>query len=1170
MKANRIISCFNGGGKTLSYLLPAFFAVVGMRPFAALSAFADGALVKLTSSDYLDSIIGVDGSWGNNGADKTKMFDGDTSSFFDPDSNTLSDCWAGVALKKPMVPTRVRYYGRADFGHRPRGCVVYGANTADRSDAVELARLDPWINVRGERWNGNSWLELPIPANTSAYTYLYIRSTGTDGKKEAYGCGCLGELEFYGYDTDGEAEGTLSAPVLSGMAAILNNTFSAIVSRPDADCDIEAQRRAKGGEWENVPKMFADQTSGQLQYTCIVASEAAYDFRFRSRSGKLASEWVNVVGDTVYYPALSGDWIGTSGSYNNTGTTGALAFNGNVNDFVDGPNKDPFWTGLDFGEEKTVYGVRFVPRPDQPSRMKNATFEISNNADFEDDRDNGRTNTVFYTVESSPSANVIAVVQLDEPLAGRYVRYSAPGESHGNVAEVEFYTGADDITDAPKSPSVAMDDNLSVTLSWSNAGVVSRYDEIVVYRSLYEGGPWTEVAQLAPATTTWNDATSTLKIGPTYYYALAYRSGSGDDVIEGPKTTDRISVLRLRQLERSPEDLTTLRVGVTAIHEGEYYDANNNHDTMPFDGNTGTFCDLSLTDGAVGVDLGESNPYAILACRVARRRDGDEGVRLRLDGAGLYGSNSLEGQDGRWPFANCLLVGGFTVQDDDYHFFVVPSENRNVLRYLYVTRLGQKFNGNVAELELYGCLPEDLDNVEFPDLIDTPTPRTVRSPGGGITVSWDASASSGATYDVLKMASGSGVWETLATGLTSTSYFDAAVENGFTYEYRVGVNAGGEYGVGTSSGPLFYYRAGTGTGLWARYGAPFTKGFSSNETPDYKYTVDPNIDFNWEYGALSPLTATDYVRVDWEGELEVPLSDTYNFRAESDDGFTIVIDGRDDVINNYGSGGIFDASLALSAGRHRVQVHFQENYGRQYCRLYWSTASLPREIIPATQFYTVANPLTAVPEPWVDARPFECDRHGVANFNPDGTLTLASPFGNGFAGNDDRIMFAWQDVKGDFDCRFRYARAEDGLANNNEKLMLMARFGLATGAPFAATILNLVDNAPDYNGYSVKYRPAQGGEIAEPSGGSYVRVTGKSGWLRLVRRGRTFMFYAKESLSDPWIAVGSYTFADGVEVPQTIQIGPAVAGRWNGNRQLRTFTVSNFEVRRPGLAVFVR
>ena len=138
--------------------------------------------------------------------------------------------------------------------------------------------------------------------------------------------------------------------------------------------DIEAHRREKGGEWENVPKMFSDQTSGQLQYTCIVSSEAACDLRFRSRSGKLASEWVNVVGDTVYYPALSGDWIGTPGSYSNSGNTGAMAFNGNVNDFVDGPNNGPFWTGLDFGEEKAVYGVRFVPRPDQTGRMVNATF----------------------------------------------------------------------------------------------------------------------------------------------------------------------------------------------------------------------------------------------------------------------------------------------------------------------------------------------------------------------------------------------------------------------------------------------------------------------------------------------------------------------------------------------------------------------------------------------------------------------------------------------------------------------------------------------------------------------------------------------------------------------------------------------------------------------------
>jgi hypothetical protein len=59
---------------------------------------------------------------------------------------------------------------------------------------------------------------------------------------------------------------------------------------------------------------------------------------------------------------LSGKHIGLPGSYHDQGDTGDKAFDGNTGTFYDAAEEDNSWTGLDFGEEKTVASVRYSPR----------------------------------------------------------------------------------------------------------------------------------------------------------------------------------------------------------------------------------------------------------------------------------------------------------------------------------------------------------------------------------------------------------------------------------------------------------------------------------------------------------------------------------------------------------------------------------------------------------------------------------------------------------------------------------------------------------------------------------------------------------------------------------------------------------------------------------------
>lgn len=182
---------------------------------------------------------------------------------------------------------------------------------------------------------------------------------------------------------------------------------------------------------------------------------------------------------------------------------------------------------------------------------------------------------------------------------------------------------------------------------------------------------------------------------------------------------------------------------------------------------------------------------------------------------------------------------------------------------------------------------------------------------------------------------------------------------------------------------------------------------------------------------------------------------------------------------------------------------------------------------------------------------------------------MASPQDCNFYGNEDKIMFAWQDVTGDFDCSFRFSGV-DGVSYNDQKVMLLARSGLSDGVPFAAAVMNFIDGNHDANRFSAKYRDSAEGGIADVDG-SFLVNEGKTGWLRLVRRGRTFMFLVRASESGPWTRIGSKTFADGVELGSTLQIGPAVAGKWNGNNNMRPVNVSGFKIEKPsGLIILIR
>jgi glucose/arabinose dehydrogenase len=144
---------------------------------------------------------------------------------------------------------------------------------------------------------------------------------------------------------------------------------------------------------------------------------------------------------------------------------------------------------------------------------------------------------------------------------------------------------------------------------------------------------------------------------------------------------------------------------------------------------------------------------------------------------------------------------------------------------------------------------------------------------------------------------------------------------------------------------------GTGTGLSATYfdalnfsGATVTR-------------TDPTVDFNWGSGAPAPGIAADTFSVRWTGQVEPQFTGTYTFYTVSDDGVRLWVNGQP-LVNRWTNHAAIEDSgtIALSAGqRYDIRMEFYENGGLATARLLWSSASVPKAVIPSARLYPQAS-----------------------------------------------------------------------------------------------------------------------------------------------------------------------------------------------------------------------
>jgi hypothetical protein len=144
--------------------------------------------------------------------------------------------------------------------------------------------------------------------------------------------------------------------------------------------------------------------------------------------------------------------------------------------------------------------------------------------------------------------------------------------------------------------------------------------------------------------------------------------------------------------------------------------------------------------------------------------------------------------------------------------------------------------------------------------------------------------------------------------------------------------------------------AGSGSGLLATY-------FDNQDFTGTAVTrMDATVDFTWGGGSPDPAIAADTFSARWTGEVEARTSEPYTLFTTSDDGVRLWVDGQLLIDHWTDHGAVEDhGTITLTAGRRAIVVmEFYERYGAAVAKLAWSSPTIAKAIIPATQLHPAA------------------------------------------------------------------------------------------------------------------------------------------------------------------------------------------------------------------------
>lgn len=147
---------------------------------------------------------------------------------------------------------------------------------------------------------------------------------------------------------------------------------------------------------------------------------------------------------------------------------------------------------------------------------------------------------------------------------------------------------------------------------------------------------------------------------------------------------------------------------------------------------------------------------------------------------------------------------------------------------------------------------------------------------------------------------------------------------------------------------------GIGTGLTGQYFNNMTLAGSAT------LQRTEAINFNWGTGSPGAGIGVDRFSVRWSGQVEAPLTGSYQFQTLSDDGIRVSVNGQQ-IINNWTDHGPTtntSAAVTLTANtKYNLTVEFYENGGGAVASLSWKApGSAAFAIVSANRLYARSAP----------------------------------------------------------------------------------------------------------------------------------------------------------------------------------------------------------------------
>ncbi|MEM8874508.1 MAG: PA14 domain-containing protein [Planctomycetota bacterium] len=185
--------------------------------------------------------------------------------------------------------------------------------------------------------------------------------------------------------------------------------------------------------------------------------------------------------------------------------------------------------------------------------------------------------------------------------------------------------------------------------------------------------------------------------------------------------------------------------------------------------------------------------------------------------------------------------------------------------------------------------------------------------------------------------------------------------------------------------------SGTGDGLRGLY-------YDGQTFSDLQFErIDATVDFEWQAGGPDSRVGVDQFSVRWLGQIEPLYTEEYTFHVQADDGVTLKVNGQTLIDQpEWTPATEYIGTITLEAGqRYDISLDYNEGGGWAQARLFWSSASQPKQIVPQSQLYSVD-----APEP-----PASGSGDGLlGTYFDDNTFT-----NDVFERVDQRIDFGWQD-----------------------------------------------------------------------------------------------------------------------------------------------------------------